>query len=138
MACLAAVAAGEAKARVEDDLTRVRNSLAAAKEDECGLEAEVARLTIERTSLLLDLEASRDEVSALHSQVSKDKEAMVEDYQKALEQIFSYGYGCCAFKHGINGDRPRILDGMPNSIDPLPPKFFAPAGQQPCLGSFMR
>ena len=28
------------------------------------------------------------------------------------------------FKHGIRGDRPRIPDGMPESIDPLPPKFF--------------
>ena len=57
------------------------------EEDERGLEAEVAHLTSERTSLLLKLETSIDEVSALHSQVGKDKKAMVEDYQKALEQI---------------------------------------------------
>ena len=38
--------------------------------------------------------------------------------------IFSYGYGCCAFKHVICGDQPEIPDGMPNSVDPLPPGFF--------------
>ena len=44
-------------------------------------------------------------MSALHSQADKDNEAMVEDYQETLKQIFAYGYGCCAFKHGISGDR---------------------------------
>ena len=85
MVCLAAVAAGEAKARAKDDLTRVRDALTSAEEDGRGLEDEVAHLTVERTSLLLDLEASRDEVFVLYSQASKDKEAMVEDYKKALE-----------------------------------------------------
>ena len=78
MACLVAIAAREAKARAEDDPTRVRDALA-AEEDERGLEAEVACLTVEGASLLLELKASRDEVSALHSQAGKDKEAMVED-----------------------------------------------------------
>ena len=55
-------------------------------------------------SLSFELEASKDEMSSLHSQAGKDKEGMEEDYQKALELIFSYGYGCCAFKHSINDD----------------------------------
>ena len=59
---------------------------------------------------------------------------MVEEYQKALEHIFAYSYKCCAFKHGIRGDRPRISDGMPDFADPLPPQFFmnlgAPRPQQ--------
>ena len=104
MARLAAIVAGEAKVRAEDDLTRVRDALAAAEEDGRELEAKAARLTIEQTLLLLEFEASRDEVSALHFQAGKDKEAMMEDYQKVLEQIFAYGYGCCAFKHCIHGD----------------------------------
>ena len=66
----------------------------------------------------------KDEVSSLQSQVGKDKEVMEEDYHKALELIFSYGYGCCVFKHNICGDQPEVLDGMPDSFDPLPPKFF--------------
>ena len=100
----------------------------AAEEDEHGLEAEVACVTVKRTSLLLDLEASRGEVSTLHSQAGKDKEAMVEDYKKSPEQIFTYGYGYCEFKHSIGDDRPRIPNGMPDSADPLPPKFFANLG----------
>ena len=107
---------GEAKARAKDDLTRVRESL------------EVTGLTVERTSLLLELRASKDKVSALHSQVGKEKEAMVEVYQKPLEHIFTYGYGCCVFKHGIHGDRLRIPDGMPDSTVPLPPKIFENLG----------
>ena len=111
---------------------------ATVEEDGCWLEAKVACLTIERMSLLLELEASRDEVSALHSQVGKDKEAMVEDYQKALEEIFAYGNGCCVFKHGIRSDRPRIPDGMPDSVDPIPLEFFAnlgcPPGPNTCRG----
>ena len=82
-------------------------------------------MEVERTSLLLDLGAAKDEVSSLHSQVDKDKEAMEEDYQTALELLFAYGYGCCVFKHNICGDQPEVLDGMPDSFDPLPLEFFA-------------
>ena len=123
---LAAMATSEAKVRVEDNLAWVRDALAAAEEDGHGLE---------RTSLLLDLEASRDEVFDLHSQTGKDKEAMVEDYQKALEQIFPYDYKYCVFKHGICGDRPRIPDDMPDSANPLPLEFFANLGCPPCVNS---
>ena len=41
-----------------------------------------------------------------------------------MEVIFAYSYGCCVFKHNICGDQPKVLDGMPDSSDPLPPKFF--------------
>ena len=67
-------------------------------------------------------------MSTFHSQAGKDQEAMVEDYQKALEQIFTYGYGCCAFKHGICGDRLRISDAMSDSANPLLPDFFTNLG----------
>ena len=52
----------------------------------------------------------------------------MEDYQKALEHIFTYGHGCCAFKHNIHGDWPGIPDGMPDSVDPLSPEFFCKSG----------
>ena len=29
------------------------------------------------------------------------------------------------FKHNICGDQPKVLDGMPDSYDPLPLEFFA-------------
>ena len=51
-------------------------------------ETETTHLEVEQTSLLLELGAAKDEVSSLHSQASKDEEAMEEDYQKALELIF--------------------------------------------------
>ena len=47
MAHLAAMAAGEAKARAEDELARMRDALAATEEDKRRLEAEVFRLTVE-------------------------------------------------------------------------------------------
>ena len=80
-------------------------------------------MAVERMSLLLELEAFRD-VSSLHSQVGKDKEAMVEGYQKSLEKIFAYVYGCCVFKHSICGDLPEILDGMPDYANSFPLEFF--------------
>ena len=124
MAHLTVVTAGNAKARAKDDLTRAQDALAAGEEDEHRLEAEVALLAVEQTSLLLEPKASKDEVSSFHSQARKDKQAMEEDYQKTLEQIFAYGYVCCAFKHSIYGDLPGISDGMLDSVDPLPLEFF--------------
>ena len=50
---------------------------------------------------------------------------MEEDYQKALELIFAYGYEFCVFKHNMCGDFLEVPNGMPNSFVPLPPKFFA-------------
>ena len=73
VARLTAVTAGDARARAEDDLTPVQDALAVMKEDRGGLAAEVVLLTVERTSLLLALEASKDEVSFLHSQVMSFK-----------------------------------------------------------------
>ena len=93
-----------AKARAEEELARVRDALEVAEEATRKAEAKAAHLEVERTSLLLDIGAGKDEVSFVQSQAGKDKEAMEEDYQKALESIFSYGYGCCAFKHNICGD----------------------------------
>ena len=65
MARLVAVAVGKAKAMAKDDLTRVRDASAAEEEDVRRLKTEVTRLRVEQTSLLLELKASRDEVSAL-------------------------------------------------------------------------
>ena len=80
VARLDVTAASDAKASVGDDLGRVLDALAATEEDECRLEAEIACLEVEQTSLLLELEASKDEVPSLHSHAGKDKEAMEEDY----------------------------------------------------------
>ena len=79
-------------------------------------------------SLLLELGTVKYEVSFLQSQAGKDKQAMEEEYQKALEVIFANGYECCVFKHNICGDRPEVPEGMPDSADLLPPKFFVNPG----------
>ena len=60
---------------------------------------------------------------------------MEEDYQKALEVIFSYSYGCCVFKHNICGDQPKVPDGMPDSFDPLSPEFFVSQRCPPVLAA---
>ena len=85
-------------------------------------------MEVERISLFLELKATKDKVSFLHSQVSRDKETMEEEYHKALEVIFAYGYGCCVFKHNIHGDHSDVLDSMPDSVDPLPLDFFVNPG----------
>ena len=116
---------------MEVDLTKAFNSLAAAEEggrrseaEITRLEAEFARMEAERESLMLELEASKHEVSSLHAQASKDKEDLAEDYYGSLDLIFAYDYGCCVFKNNIYGDQPNILDGMPDSSNPLPLEFF--------------
>ena len=85
---------------------------------------EAARLEVERTFLLLEIGAAKDEAYSLQSQAAKDKEAMEEDYQNSLELIFAYGYRCCMFKHNICGDQPEVPDGMPDFADPFPSEFF--------------
>ena len=109
---------------MEDDLARVKSTLAAVEEAKCKVEAEIAYLEVERTSLQLEIGAAKDEVCSLQSQANKDKEAMEEDYQKALEVIFAYGYECCVFKQNIYGDHSEVPDGMPDSSVPSPPGFF--------------
>ena len=116
------------RAKLEGDLVRVKDALVIAEEakevaEEARhkAESEAAQLEVDRTSLLLELRATKDKVSPLQSQAGKDKEAMEEEYHKALELIFAYRYGCCIFKHNIYGDRPEVPEGMLDYADPLPP-----------------
>ena len=108
---LVVVVEGDAKALVEDKLARVQDALVV--EEEAKRKFEAAHLEVKRTSLLLEVRTVKDEVFSLYSQAGKDKDAMEEDYQKALELIFAYDYGCCTFKQNIYGDQPKVLDGMP-------------------------
>ena len=99
-----------------------------AKEAKHKAKVEVASLEVKWTSLLLEVGATKDEVSPLQSQVSKNKAAMEKDYQKALELIFAYGYRCCMFKHNICGDQPEVLDDMLDSSDPFSSEFLQTLG----------
>ena len=94
-----------------------------AEEARRRTEVETTCLKVERTSLLLESRAAKDEVSSFQFHIRKDKEAMKEDYQKSLELIFAYGYGCCIFKHNICGDHPEVPNDMPDSSNPLPLEF---------------
>ena len=121
----------DAKSRVEVDLTKDLNSLAATEEGWHRSEAKIARLEVKfarveakRESFLLELEASKREVSSLHARASKDREDMVENYQGSLDFIFAYDYGCCAFKNNICGDRPDIPNGMPCFSNLITLEFF--------------
>ena len=76
MACLAVVAAGNVKAQAVGDLTRVQDTLTAAEEARCKAKVEATRIEVERTSLMLEIGAAKDEVSSPQSQTNKDKEAM--------------------------------------------------------------
>ena len=77
VARVVAVTKGDAKVRVDEDLARTQDSHAAIEEAKRKAEAETARLKVDHTSLLLDIGAAKDEVSALQSQAEKDKEALV-------------------------------------------------------------
>ena len=94
----------------------VEEARAVVEEARCKAEAETAHLEVEQTSILLEIGVAKDEVSYLHSQTSKDKEAM--------EIIFAYDYRCYVFKHNICGDKPEVPDDMPDFSDSLPLEFF--------------
>ena len=102
------------------------------------MEEEVSRLIDEPVSLLVKLEASKDELSAFQVEAFKEKKALEEEFDAGFEVIFNYGYGCCAFAHR---SKPRILAGMPDTTKSLPPKFFYHSSMPPeyCpLSSFDR
>ena len=80
VACLEASAAEETRARAEEDLAMVQEALAVEEEGRRKVEARTTRLEVEWISLLLELGAAKDEVSSLHSQAGRDKEAMEEEY----------------------------------------------------------
>ena len=85
------------------------------------VEEEASRLTDERVSLLVELGASKDELSAFRVEVAKEKKALEAEYDAGFEAIFNYGYGCRAFAYNICGSKPKITDGIPGT--PQPPEL---------------
>ena len=59
VACVAASTVGDVRARAEEDLTKVQEALAATEEGRGKAEAKTALLEVERTSLLLELKATK-------------------------------------------------------------------------------
>ena len=116
--------AGSARAKVESELARVQNDLAAAEEARRKADDEVSRLTDERVSLLLELGTCKDEMSAIRAEALKEKEALRKAYEEGFDVIFNYGYGCYAFAHNICGSQLEVLNGMPDMSKPSSPEFF--------------
>ena len=136
---------GSARAQVEFELARVQHALAALEDAQqkgefvltgaqrALADSEEARrkvedkakcLVDERVSLILELGASKDELIGVRAEASKEKRALEEAFDAGFEVIFNYSYDCCAFAHNICGSEPVILNRMPNTLKPLPPKFF--------------
>ena len=121
---LAAEAAGDAKARIDDELARVRISLISEEERGREAKAEIARLKVEYASLQSSLEEHQREAAVRRSQEEVERKKTKEDYLGCLEDAFVYGYGCCAFAHNIRNDQPAVPSGMPPFGEPLPASFF--------------
>ena len=120
----ALVSLEDARWKVESELDRVQQALAASGEAWGKAEGEASSMTDERVSLLVELGASKDELSAFREEVSKERKASEEAFDAGFDFIFNYGYGCCAFAHNICGSKPGIPDGMPDMSKTLPPEFF--------------
>ena len=54
---------------------------------------EANHLTYERVSLLVELGASKDELSAFRTEASKEKKVLEAEFDAGFEVIFNYGYG---------------------------------------------
>ena len=98
--------------------------MAVSKEARRKAGDEANHLADERVSLLLELGPSKEELSALREEASKEKKVTEEAFDAGFDEIFNYSYGCCAFAHKICGNEPVILDEMPDMSKPLPPEFF--------------
>ena len=124
MARMDAEVAGNAQAKVEFELARVQNALAAAEEARRKADDEVSCLTDERVSLLLEHGTCKDEVFAIRAEALKENRDLEEAYEDGFDVIFNYGYGCCAFAHNICGSQPKVPDGMSNTSKSLTLEFF--------------
>ena len=110
--------------KAESDLKVVEQALLSYAEAGRKAEEEASHLAYERVSLLLEIGACKDVLVDFQAEVAKEKKAMEEEFDASGNVIFNYGYGCCAFAHDICGSKSRILDGIPDTTEPLPPEFF--------------
>ena len=137
--------AGNARAQLESELARVQHALSASEDARRKMESkldvaqqalaasgeacrtakeEASRLTDERVLFLKELGARKDELSAFRTKVAKEKKALEAECDAAFEAIFNYEYDYCSFAHNICGSKPKILDRMPGTSEPLTLEFF--------------
>ena len=125
--------------KAESELDSVQQALTAAGEAYKKANEENFRLTDERLSLIMELGASKDELSAFQAKMTKERKEMEKEFDASSDVIFNYSYVCCAFAHNICGSKPMIPAGMPNTSKPLPPEFFyqPPMPPQVLLPTFL-
>ena len=69
------VASKDARQKMEYELDVAQHALAASREACRTAKEKASRLTYERVSLLVELGASKDELSAFRAEVAKEKKA---------------------------------------------------------------
>ena len=87
-------------------------------------EEENCCLTDKRLLLIMELGASKEELSAFQAKMTKERKAMEAKFDTSSDVIFDFGYGCCSFVHNICESKPMIPAGMPDRSKPLPSEFF--------------
>ena len=127
----ALAASEDTRQKVDSELDGAQQALATFGEAWRKAEEEVSLLTDERVSLLVELKASKDELSAFRAKASKEKKALEKEFDISFEVIFNYGYGCYAFAHNICGSKPRIPARMLDTSRSLPPEFFYQSSMPP-------
>ena len=120
----ALTAVEDTRRKVEFELDVAQQALAASREACRKAEEETSRLIDKRVSLVVKLEARKDELSVFQAEASKEKKVMEAEFDTAFEVIFKYGYGCCALTHNICGSKPRIPARLPGTSQPLSLEFF--------------
>ena len=118
------VATKDARLKADSKCDVAQKALVAAEEARQKADEENGRLTDERLSLLMELEATRDDFMAFREKTSTEKTSMEAEFDASSDVIFNYDYGCCAFAHNICGSEPLIPVGMPDTSTPLTPEYF--------------
>ena len=123
MACVRGVstAVEDAWIKVDSERDATQQALVALEEARRKAEEENGRLTDERLSLLMELEATKDDFVAFRERTSVEKTTMEVEFDASSDVIFNYDYGCCAFAHNICGSEPLIPTRMPDTSTPLTP-----------------
>ena len=110
--------------KTDSERDAAQQALVAVKKGCRKVDEENGRLTDERLSLLMELEATRDDFAAFREKTFAEKTAMEAKFDSSNDVIFNYGYGYCAFAHNICGSKPLIPVGMLDTSTPLTPEFF--------------
>ena len=108
----ALVDAEDARLKADSKRDAACQALVTAEEARRKAKEENGRLTDERLSLVMELEAIKDDFMAFREKTSVEKVVMEAKFDASSDVIFNYGYDCCAFAHNICGSEPLIPTRM--------------------------